>query len=262
LLSFHLRFDEGRDFFSERVERRLFAPADATTPVEPELEDSDLLEDPPSGWFLPLPGHLDEGRELNALSRRLSEEILSTEVDRLWKHATLKLLSRGGEGREAFQARVSAAAQDRADQECAKVKDKLEARLARLLEKQQKLEADRGRLEADERSRKAAEVVGVGEQLLGLFFGRRASLGSALSRRDSTRRAGERVDKVDEALAALESEVEALRRELTAELTEIQERWAQVAGQVEEQPVRLDRADLRAEAPTLLWLPVGRGLGR
>ncbi|MFZ5477529.1 MAG: helicase HerA-like domain-containing protein [Myxococcota bacterium] len=259
-----LSFQGGRDFVSHRAEHRLFFPIGGE-PVEPDFAPGDLRDAPPPGpgWFAPLPAHADEARELKALERRIADAVQRGETERIFRHVALKLESRAGETREAFDARVLAAATDGADREIAALKEKVDREAARLEEKRARLQREGARHASAAQQQQLREVVSAGETLFGLFFGRKrvtTAVSSAVSRRQQSERAAQRAEEAAEDVAALEREIYDLEARVEQDVAAIRAKWAEVASRVEEAPVRLGPGDVRLDALEIVWVPITRAV--
>lgn len=265
LARLHLRFDE-REFVLEREEVRLFFPISDShigESVEPELEPGDLLPSPPGGGrFHPLPAMIDEARELKALEKRVLEEVYRGETERMFRHRDTKLDSRVGETREAFARRVREALEDAADARIAKLKDRVDRKVANLETKQKRLERDIDQRTSDVSSRQTSEVMNLAETAFAWFSGRSRSVRTAVSRRDQTRRAQERLDRAKADLTDLERELYDLETETQTEMQQIRNEELAKEDQIEDVDVKLERADLRLDTSGLVWIPVTRSLPR
>ncbi len=260
----HLRFDE-RGFDTERPEHRLFFPIEGARPHfrgEPELAVTDLLSDEPEGahLFAPLPALCDEPSELRDLQKQLVDEVLRGETTRRFKHAATKLASRGGESEEAFRARVREALRERVDSKVAKLRDRVERKLSTLEERLERKQRDQTQHEADVRAKMATEAVNVGETLLSMFFGRRRSMTTAVSKRTQTRKAQDRLERTRGEITDLERDMYELEAELESEILAIENDELRRLADITTHEIGLERADIRVDAFVVLWIPVSRAL--
>jgi hypothetical protein len=260
LATAHMLFDERGGFRHERTAQRLFFPLHGDPePHEVELDEADLarLPDGPAR-FEPLPEGLDEGKELDAFARAVRDQLLRAETTELYKHAPTKLSSHGGESRQAFEARVAAAIDDRIDERVAKLRDKVAKQVDRLEAKRDKLERDLVKHRTDAQAKLATEVVNVGETLFGMFFGGRSrSLSSAVSKRGATARAQERATAAEEGLKELDRELYDAEVELQDEVRAIEVEERSTGDDIEVRAVSLERDDLRVEM-CVVWVPQAR----
>jgi hypothetical protein len=163
-----------------------------------------------------------------------------------------------GEAEDAFLKRCLAAAEDHADAEAAKLRDRIEGKLDTIEGRKAQAERRVRELEVDVGSRRQQEVVAGAGELLGMFLGgrrRSRSLSGAASRRSQTRRTQERLQSAAEKVADYDSDVRDLEDELAAELEKTWEKWKAVAGQVEPVEVPLEKNDIRVEEIVLFWAP-------
>ena len=178
---------------------------------------------------------------------------------RVFRNSALRLFSRAGESRADFEARCKAAAEEAADAEVSKLKDRYDSAISRV--KSQLGDADRRvrELEADTSQRKQQEILhGAGDLLTGLLGGRRRSLSlsRAASRRSQTRRTEERLRTAEEKMGDKATELEQIEDKLAEDISEISERWKAQARQIDEVEISLDKADVDVDDLSVLWIPV------
>ena len=166
----------------------------------------------------------------------------------------MKLFGRPNETAEEFAARCAQFADERADAEIAKLRDKYESR-ATTLRRQIDSAEDRVDVLAEEaEGRRNSELLSTAGSVLGGLLGGRRSrggllgsvlgkAGSAAGRRGRSRASEERVEAAENKVAGLHDDVQDLEAELAEELTEIDARWMALAKT--SRPRRL-----RSSAPT------------
>ncbi len=200
-------------------------------------------------------------RPATAIQRRATDAQALT----IFRNRELKLFSRPGETSEAFAARADAEAQTRADQEAAKIRDRLEAKRDRL---EAALETARRRadeLATDEKTRTTTELLAGAGTILNVLLGGRGSartiaraggaIGGAASRRGMTARTGERRRTAEEKAEATEQTLAELEQEIVDEVAEIDAEWTAKAEEIEELEIRLESADVRVVELKLVWVP-------
>ncbi len=174
----------------------------------------------------------------------------------MFRNAKLKLYSRVGESEKDFQERCDRAAEEAADVEIVKVRDRLETKLDRTRDqlaaayrRMQELETDADTRKRDEWMAGASDVIGV------LLGGRRSrSLSGASRRRSQTQRTQQRLktaqakvqDKVD-AVAELEESV-------VLEVEDINDKWEDIAEEVDTIAVGLEKTDISVDEVALVWV--------
>ena len=173
-------------------------------------------------------------------------------------NSALRLFSRAGESRADFEARCKAAAEEAADAEVSKLRDRYDSAINRV--KSQLSDADRRvrELETDTNQRKQQELLqGAGDLLTGLLGGRRRSLSlsRAASRRSQTKRTEERLRTAEEKMADKANELEQIEDKLAEDITEISEKWKSAAQQIEEMEISLNKADVDVDDLSVLWIP-------
>lgn len=260
-----LRFDEARYGFDETYEsHRVWFPLGDRMPDEARgaaFDTDDLLSRPPAGArFAALPDWMDEARELKALQRRVVDDLYRSESRGLFINRTLKLYAKGGEAREAFEARCTDAVEDRIDAEVAKLKARFDTKVDRLEERIRKKEAKVVELEGVLKARKVEEAVNIGETLLSFFGGRKKSLGSAVTKRRMTSSTGQRITQAQDDIGALQEDAIELQDELEDAISAIRDKHEAALDATEEYRVGLEKADIQVRAFGVLWIPVTRRL--
>lgn len=260
----HMRFDERGGFMAERAEDRLFYPIDRTGGFTgfPGFEDGDLLDrEPGPSVYAELPDNVDEDSEIAALEKRVVDALFNGETEQMFEQAKLRLKSLGGETLEDFRTRVKAAATEKADEEIAKLKDRVDRALKSLEDKHARYERDLERYNADARARVGTELVNAGEIVFGMFFGgRKKSLSTAMSKREQSSRAASRVTDTEAKITELEREIYELEVETESEIEGIRRRWANEVADITTTEVRLERNDVTVRDFGIVWIPVSADL--
>ncbi|MFM7199662.1 MAG: helicase HerA-like domain-containing protein [Myxococcota bacterium] len=258
-----LRFDEEKvGFFLDQHLYRVWFPLGKVLPrtaLTVAFETEDLHSDVPRrARYQPLPTWMDEEKELKKLAEHVVEELFRTETTGMFVHRGLKLYGRAGETREAFVARCRQAAEAAAELEMNKVSEKYKKELDRLQDRVERKQAELAEQEGVARSRQLDEAVTFGTTLLSFFSGRKPAISKTMNKRAQTARAGARLSRVEQELADLQEEADALQARLDGALQEAFEKAQALAEQVEEQPVRLEKNDVQLRAFGILWVPVTR----
>ncbi len=259
LAELELRFDEERQgFVLDHHEFRVWYPLEEGLP-EPfsvRFEPGDLLASAPANaLYHPLPAWVDEPKELQALQKQILDEVLRSESRGMFVHPGLKLYGRGGEDREAFEARVREAIQARVDEEVGKLREKAARDSKRIEDRIATAQAKIVEQQGLVRARQLQEAVNVGETLMSLFSGRKRSLNTAMSKRQQTSQAQARLDQAEQQVRDLQQEAYELENELEEAVKRIEDTHAASLAQIEEKPVGLERSDLRLVRFGILWVP-------
>jgi len=236
---------------------------DLASETQVDYDERDFSTAPPENAVYVLPqAPVDEKTFFSEATRDIQRHLVDRRPLELQRNRALKLVSRPGETAEEFAARCDTAAQERADAEAAKLRDRYETRENRL-EKAVELAKRRvEELDTDTRSRQANELLaGAGAVLGALFGGRRSTrsitsaVGGVASRRGMTARTAERRETASGKVEAATDDLEALEQELLDELAEIDERWRAVAAEVDTLSIRLESTDVRVRETRLVWVP-------
>ena len=194
--------------------------------------------------------------------RTSSEPSSSGGRSSLQRNRALKLVSRPGESPEDFAVRCDAAAQERADVEAAKIRDRLEAKRDRLSAALAQAQRRVEELDTDTRTRQANELIaGAGAVLGALFGGRRSArsmasaVGGAASRRGMTTRTSERRETAEAKVERTTDDLTDLEQEILDEVAEIDERWRGTADEIDTLTIRLEATDVRVVETRLVWVP-------
>ena len=263
-----LRYDDSTAGVDEQQEfEAVYGPLDGGVDLESETQvdydDRDFASAAPANAVYVLPG-APVGKD--AFFQTTAKEIRQRLVERrpleLQRNRQLKLVSRPGESSDDFAGRCDAAAQERADAEAAKIRDRLEAKRDRLDRALAQAQRRTEELETDTRSRQATELLAGAGAVLGAFFGGRRStrsmagaLSSAASRRGVSVRSAERRETAKSKVDATKDDLAELEQEIADEIAAIDERWRAVADEVDTLSIRLEATDVRVVETRLVWVP-------
>ena len=268
-----LRYDETKAdlIHDDEYEAVLFPLAeqlDVTALVPVDYDDRDLQMDPPPDVTYDDPvAPIGTKAYWTAAERDIRDHLVRTLALEIPTNPALQLYGRPGETADAFVQRCREVGIDRGGREIAALRDKYDAKVAKALDQRAAADgrADDLRDQADAK-RNSAALSTAGSVLGGLLGGRKSAgsllggllgdAGSATGRRGSTsasdRRAREaegKVSRLDEQIAALESELESEVAGLTAE-------WSTKANTIGSMRIGLEKTDVRVTQICLAWLPV------
>jgi hypothetical protein len=253
--------DEQQEF--EAVYGPLDARVDLSSETQVDYDDRDFSAAAPADAAYVLPqAPVGEAGFFSSTGKEIQRHLVDRRPLELQRNKALELVSRPGESPEEFAARCDAVAQERADAEAAKIRDRLEAKRDRLEKALAQAERRVEELDTDTRSRQANELIaGAGAVLGALFGGRRSTrsitsaLGGAASRRGMSARTSERRESAQEKAVAVADDLAELEQEILDELAEIDERWKLTATEVDTLQVRLEATDVRVVETRLVWVP-------
>lgn len=237
---------------------------DVSELVAVDYDDRDLRDAAPERIVYELPdAPIGEASWFKAVERALVDHLLAARTVTILRSPGLKLWSRPGETADDFAVRCRTAAEAAAEKEAAKLRAQLERKMdtvRRAIEREQTRVDELRARQADAKQHQAISVAG---DLLGSFLGGRRSAKSvvskvkgASSRRKQTSAAGQRVETALARVEQRDAELADLEAELIDALADIEARWLEVADQVEEVEVGLERTDIKVRQLALAWLPV------
>jgi uncharacterized protein DUF87 len=263
-----LRYDDSTAGVDEQQEfEAVYGPLDGGVDLDSETQVDydarDFTASAPAGAIYVLPvAAVGKDAFFQATAKEIRQRLVERRPLELRRNRQLKLVSRPGESADDFAARCDTAAQERADAETAKIRDRLEAkrdRLDRALDQAQRRVEE---LQTDTRSRQATEVLaGAGAVLGALFGGRRSTrsmagaLSSAASRHGMSARSAERKETAEAKVEATTDDLAELEQEIADEVSEIDQRWRAVADEVDTLSIRLEATDVRVVEIRLVWVP-------
>jgi hypothetical protein len=263
-----LRYDDGAAGVDEQQEfEAVYGPLDTGLDLASEnqvdYDDRDFSSTaPPDAAYVLPQAPVGAARFFSSTAKEIQRHLVDRRPLELQRNKALELVSRPGESPEEFAARCDAAAQERADAETAKIRDRLEAKRDRLEKALAQAERRLEELDTDTRSRQASELIaGAGTVLGALFGGRRSTrsitsaIGSAASRRGMSARSSERRESAQAKAASVADDLAELEQEILDEVAEIDERWTLTATEVETLQIRLEATDVRVVETRLVWVP-------
>ena len=205
----HMLFDEGRGDVEHREEwEAVFAPvAMRSVPSRGVTVDYDArdfrAEPPPRARFAIPEVALDGKRLYQQLGRDLKDHLHRHRSVAVSRNRALTVYSRVGESRDDFVTRCFALADDEADRETAKIRDRFEARMDRVRDAIARAEDRVEQLQVDTKSRGRHEIIAVVGDLLSTFLGgRKDSRTIARGTGRVARGASSRVDQPADAAAS------------------------------------------------------------
>ena len=260
-----LLYDETRAAVShsETYEAVVF-PLDGMIDVEDVLsvdhDDRDFMAEPQAGVSYQLGNTKLQNKTFwTSLNAGIKSYLVANRSIEIWKCPGLKLYSRVGESQEDFGARCQLAADEAADIQVSKLRQRYATRIDRLQDQISTADARVKELEVDASARTQSEVMsGIGD-LLGAFLkGRLGSttLSKASSRRTASRKAKARLETAEAKANARQRDLVELENELEEALVSIQEEHDAMAATTETLEIGLEKTDIRVAEAKLVWVPV------
>jgi hypothetical protein len=268
-----IRYDETKadlvhDIEYEAVLFPLGDHVDVSTAVQVDYDDRDLRTDAPAGAvyrFTEAP--IDTKTFFAQVERDLRDHLTRSLTLDIPANNDLKLYGRPGESSEEFATRCATVADDGADEEIAKLRNKYEAKATKLRDQIDAAEDRVDVLEAEADAKRNSEFLSTAGSFLGGLLGGRKSkgkmigdmlgdAGTAARRRGSTSAAGSRVDAAENKVARLADQLAELEAEAADDITAIADKWDTRAANVTTLQVGLERTDVTLSQLVLAWLPV------
>lgn len=230
---------------------------EAVTPVDHDARDF-LAGAPSEGAFIIVDAPIDSASYWKSLATDLRDHLVRQQRITVWKNESLKIYSRVGEREKEFQTRCEEAAEDAADADVAKLRDRYAAKIDRVRDQISRADRRVAELNEDLSARRQNEVLsGVGD-ILGSLLGGRSKSGAltrASSRRSQTRRTRADVDAAADKLAEEQQDLADLEAELADELAEIGKSWATRASDITPVEIPLESSDVKVADLKLVWIP-------
>ncbi len=263
-----LRYDESKadlvhDQEYECVVMPIGETVDVSRAIAVDYDDRDLRSDPPDGAVYRMTdAKLTNKTYFSGIERDLKDHLYRTMTVEIPANKTLKLYGRPGESAEQFEIRCARAADEAADADIAKLRDKYESKVTRLRDQIEAAEDRVDVLEEQASSKRNSELLSTAGSILGGLLGGKSrggllgKLGTAARRRGGTKAAKERLDAAENKVSRLQDQLEDLEADLTEEVTEIDMKWMDAAKQVETMDIGLEKADSSVSQLVLAWVPV------
>jgi hypothetical protein len=265
-----IRFVDRKRKINEQLEKVLLM----SPPIDAQRSDwgdaatlpigyGDLLDDPEEAgedqgpFFAPVPEDANSAREIKSINKKLADWLYYNSKHIINVHQDLGLFQHPDESPRAFKIRLQQAAREERDVEVDKLEQNYEKQIDRLETKLRKEERELAEDEADYSARKQAEMVGIGESVVGFFMGRRSTraVSSAMSKRRMTAKALQDIEESKDVIEDLEADIQELEEELQEETRDITAKWADLLDNVTTEEITPRRTDVHVETVALAWLP-------
>ncbi len=258
-----LVFDETSAKLNHREEwEAIFTPLDelfdADSAHAVDYDDRDLVSDADSGATYELTeAPINTKTYFSRATTAIKDHLYRERKVTVYRNAKLKLYSRVGETEDEFLQRTDLAAQDMADAETAKLRDKYEDKLRKTQDKLEAAERRAEEIRVDIDGSRQSEMIDRAGALINILTGRgstRSVTGSSRSR--AARRSKEqRLETAEGKIGDISDEMLELDRDMREELEEINDKWEEIGGDIETIEVGLEKSDILVEDIALVWLP-------
>jgi hypothetical protein len=261
-------FDDTKADLRETVEWEAVVPAtgqdiDWSAAIDVDYDTRDLHRDAPEGaTYVLTDAPIANKAWFRSATTDLKGHLHHEERVTLRANRELKLYSRVDESPEAFAERCQAAADDAKDEETAKIRDRLTAKMDKLNDAISKYEDRVAEMQSDVRNRRNQDLISIGSSVLGSILGGRnstttiaRSAGRAATRGTSS---AQRIRTIENRINDKNVALEDLEDDLREAIAEIDEEWDEKATAIEPLEISLEKTDISVDEVSLLWLPVGQ----
>lgn len=203
-----------------------------------------------------LPLGLQDSSRLKNLEKELKDFLYNTARLIVPHHPDFKLYGDPDTDMSQFQSSVYQRAREERDAEIDKLSKDYGGRMARLEEKLRKKERELDAEKLEIRDRNREQLYTTGEAILSLFQGRTNYTLSRMSRATRYKRQTEAdIGESEEVLIEIEQDMVALEEEYERKLNDINNKWAQIANNVQEHTISPYKKDINITVFGVGWVP-------
>jgi len=225
--------------------------------------DPDTESDPdPDAVFETPPSELSRSKTFTELTSALKNHIYRTVRLDVWRCSELKVSSKPGETEGDFRVRLAQGVKEERDLAVEKLRTKYTPKLAALEERLRKAQQRLEKQKSQASSQTIQTAVSIGTSILGAMFGRKLTSATNINRaastiRSATKIANERQDvaQANESVEAVQSQIDKLNEEFTAETTKIQDSYNTDGVKLEQVSVAPKKTDITIIKVALAWTP-------
>jgi hypothetical protein len=223
-----------------------------TRKIEPKSLDRSPA---PQSSFDTLEAPYNDSRMLRSLKTDFVDWVYrNTEVS-VRANQKLKVFAGPEVSQSEFRRKCVEAARYTRNAEIDKVETSYEKKLDRIEERLRREERELKEDEAELSQRRMEEYGTHAENVFGLFTKRSRRLSSSLSKRRMTQKAKADVEESEDAIEEYEAQIEELEQELKRAIEDVEEKWAEIADDMEEIPVNPYKKDILVDLFGVAWYP-------
>lgn len=223
----------------------------------PYIDSRQLAREPfGQALFQELPLGLQDDKRLKALEKELIDFLYNTARLIIPSHEGFKLYGNPDTDLSAFQAQVYQKAREGRDKEIDVLTQKYGGLMDRLEEKLRKKERELHSEKTEVKERKQEQLFTTGEAIFSLMQGRTNYTLSRMSRASRYKKQTE--DDLRESqsvIGEIEREMYDLEQDYEAKLNEVNNRWAQIANQMQEYTISPFKKDIAVSLFGIGWIP-------
>jgi len=206
---------------------------------------------PSKATFAPLPQFILSDKGLKKAARELKEHLYRTEAIELYRCEKPKLESKVGESRTDFIVRLQDLLNEKKEQEIEKLQKRYAKKEQTILERLQRAQARVEKEEADSTS----SMIEAGIAVLGALFGRSSGskIGRAVSKGSRVLKERGDMSRAQERVAQLQEALEALEYELEEKIDEINEKYSIENCEIKTLKIKPRKTDIDVELIGVVW---------
>jgi hypothetical protein len=230
---------------------------DPSRAVVVDYDERDFRSEPPEdATYTLVDAPIDTASFWTSVKTELKEHLYRNASIEVLRNIQLKLYSRVGESEDDFQERCDRTAEDRADEEIARVRDRLETKLDRAKDQLATAHRRMQELELDADTRKRDEWMSGASDVLGVLLGgrRSRSLSGASRRRSQTQRTQQRLRTAEAKVQDKVEEITEIEQDIVLEIEEINDKWEDIAADVDTLEIGLEKTDISVDEVALVWV--------
>jgi hypothetical protein len=263
----HMLFDDTKADLRETVEWEALVPigdgeVDWAEAISVDYDSRDLRREPPNGAaYVLTDAPIGTSSFFRSATADLRKHLHRSQAITLQANRELRLYSRIDESETDFAQRCRRAADEAKDEEVARIRERMTARMDKLQLAIAKYQDRIDELQADVSNRRTQDLISIGSSVLGSILGGRASTstiarsaGRAATRGQSS---AQRIRTIENRIEEKNLALEDLEEDLAEAVAEIDQEWDAKAEAIEPLEISLEKNDITVDEVCLLWLPVG-----
>lgn len=224
--------------------------------LPPPLKPEDLGSEPAEGaGFGALPGFAMNAANYKQVQKDFAEWLYRNQRADLFSCPALKAYSQLGESEGEFRARLTQQAREARDVAVEKLRAAAGKKLDTLQGKLQTAQGTLDRQKAESRGAMMQAGASVLGDLLGGLLGRKGRGGSLITKGTSAYKQHQDVNAAEDKVEGVQEDIAAIEKELQAEIEQISRSYDPAALQLETETLKPTKTNISVDSVALLWLP-------
>jgi hypothetical protein len=209
----------------------------------------------PNARYAVLDAPLSDSKLVKSMETDLVDWIYRRSTVTVYANETLKLYAGKPVTEGEFRKLVSDAAREARDDELKTLQDKYKKKISTL---NTKLKREQRELEEDKTEVAQRRMEELGTHFENIFLSKSTSrrrVSTSLTKRRMTAQAKADVEESEDAIEQLQLEMEQLRADMEEDIDLVEEKWSEIAGQIDEISVTPYKKDILVEVFGVAWMP-------